>query len=237
LEVDPATVKARLVAHSYIPITADINPDPKIDRIVKRYHARMDKKFKEVIGESRVFLDGEREKIRYEETTLGNLVSDIMREYTGADVALLNSGSLRASIDTGPVTREEVFKAMPYANEIILLDLTGKDLTQALTRSVRATREEEDGGFLQVSGIRFNVRGHAVEQVRLIANDVPVDPEKTYRVAVTDFLASGGDGYKLFVGKPLEHTQSPLRELIMDTIRTRGTVKAEVQARIIRIEE
>lgn len=237
LEVDPASGKSRLVAHSYIPVTADIDPDPEIDRIVKRYHARMDKKFKEVIGESRVFLDGEREKIRYEETALGNLVSDIMREYTGADVALLNSGSLRASIDTGPVTREEVFKAMPYANEIILLDLTGRELMQALTRSVRATREEEDGGFLQVSGIRFNVRGHSVEQVRLISNHMPVDPEKIYRVAVTDFLASGGDGYKLFVGKPLEHTRSPLRELIMDTISTRGTVKAEVQGRIVRIEE
>ena len=237
LKVDPATGKARLVAHSYIPVTSDINPDPKIERIVKRHYARMDKKFREVIGESRVFLDGDRGKIRYEETTLGNFVSDIMREYTGADVALLNSGSLRASIDTGPVTREEVFKAMPYANEIILLDLTGTELIQALTRSVRGTREDEDGGFLQVSGIRFNVRGHEVEQVRLISNHMPIDPKKIYRVAVTDFLASGGDGYKLFVGKPLEHTRSPLRELIIDTINTRRTVNAEVQGRIVRIEE
>ncbi|RLB80505.1 MAG: hypothetical protein DRH24_10495 [Deltaproteobacteria bacterium] len=236
LEVDQDTGKARLVTHSYIPVTSDINPDREIDRIVKRYHARMDKKFKEVIGESQVFLDGEREKIRYEETTLGNFVSDIMREYTGADVALLNSGSLRASLNTGPVTREEVFKAMPYANEIILLDLTGRELIQALTRSVRATREEEDGGFLQVSGIRFNVRGHAVERVQLISNYMPVDPEKIYRIAVTDFLSLGGDGYKLFVGKPLEHTRLPLRELIMDTISSRGTVNAEVQGRIVRIE-
>ena len=237
LEVDPASGKSRLVTHSYIPVTADIDPDPEIDRIVKQYHARMDKKFKEVIGESQVFLDGEREKIRCEETTLGNFVSDIMREYTGADVALLNSGSLRASIDTGPVTREEVFKAMPYANEIILLDLTGRELMQALTRSVRATREDEDGGFLQVSGIRFNVCGHSVEQVRLIPNHVPVDPEKIYRVAVSDFLASGGDGYRIFVDKPIEHTRLPLRELIIDTIRTRETVTAGIEGRIVRVEE
>jgi 5'-nucleotidase len=237
LEVDPATGKTRLVAQSYIPVTSDITPDPQIDRIVNHYYARMDKKFKEVIGESRVFLDGEREKIRYEETTLGNLVSDIMREYTAADVALLNSGSLRASIDTGPVTREDVFKAMPYANEIVLLNLTGRELIQALTRSVRATREDEDGGFLQVSGIRFNVRRHAVEQVQLISTHMPVDPDKIYRVAVTDFLASGGDGYKLFVGKPHEHTRLPLRKLIMDTIHIRGTVYSEVQGRIVRMKE
>jgi 5'-nucleotidase / UDP-sugar diphosphatase len=237
LEVDPDTGQAQVVTHSYIPVTSDIDPDPEIHGIVKRYHARMDKKFKEVIGNSQIFLDGEREKIRYQETTLGNFVSDIMREYTGADIALLNSGSLRSSIDTGPVTREEVFKAMPYANEIVLVDLTGKELVQALTRSVRADREEEDGGFLQVSGIRFTVRGHRVEQVQLISNHMPVDPEKIYRVALTDFLASGGDGYKLFAEKPIEHTRSPLRELIMDTISTQGTVKARVTGRIVRIEK
>jgi 5'-nucleotidase len=98
-------------------------------------------------------------------------------------------------------------------------------------------REDEDGGFLQVSGILFNVRRHAVEKVQLISTHMPVDPDKIYRIAVTDFLALGGDGYKLFVGKPLEHTRLPLRELIMDTIHTRKTVYAEVQGRIVRMKE
>ncbi|MFC1813601.1 bifunctional metallophosphatase/5'-nucleotidase [Thermodesulfobacteriota bacterium] len=237
LKIDPASGKACLVSHSYIPVTADIDPDPEIDRIVKQYHARLGEKFKEVIGESRTFLDGERGKVRYEETTLGNFVTDIMREHTGADVALLNSGGLRASIDAGPMTREEILKAMPFANEIVLLDLTGRELIHALNRSVKGTREDEDGGFLQVSGIRFSVREHAAEQVRLIPGDMPVDSEKIYRVAVPDFLASGGDGYKIFIDKPIEHTRLPLRELIIDTIRSRGTVTAGIEGRIVRVEE
>ncbi len=235
LEIDPDSKKARLAAHSYIPITASIHPLPEIEEIVKRYHGRLDEKYMEVIGESRIFLDGERDKIRYEETTLGNFVTDIMREYTKADIALLNSGSLRASIDVGPITCDEVFTAMPYANEIILFDLTGKELTQVLTRSVRGTREEEDGGFLQVSGIRFRVHGHMVAKVRLSENDRPIEPEKIYRVAITDFMSSGGDGYTIFTGKPSENTRSPLRELIMDTIRSRGTVTAHTEGRIARV--
>ncbi len=237
LEIDPASGKARIVSYSYIPVTADIDPDPEIDRIVKQYHARLGEKFKEIIGESRTFLDGERGKVRYEETTLGNFVTDIMREHTGADVALLNSGCLRASIDSGPMTREQILKAMPFANEIVLLDLTGRELIHALNRSVKGAREDEDGGFLQVSGLRFSVREHAVEQVRLVSGDTPVDPEKVYRVAVPDFLASGGDGYRIFVDKPVEHTRLPLRELIIDTIRARGTVTAGIEGRIVRVEE
>jgi 5'-nucleotidase len=66
---------------------------------------------------------------------------------------------------------------------------------------------------------------------------MPIDPEKTYRVAITDFLASGGDGYKLFAGKPSENTGLPLRELIVDTIRARGYIVGSVEGRIVRVEE
>jgi 5'-nucleotidase len=194
----------------------------------------MDKKFKEVIGQSTVFLDAEREKIRYEETNLGNLVTDIMRKYSGAQIALLNSGSIRASIDSGPITVEDVFKTVPFANEIVLIELNGKELLQALTRSVKGKREDEDGGFLHVSGIRFVIREYNVENVRVGENLDPLDLGKVYRVAVNDFLASGGDGYEVFAEKSLLFTGLPLRALVVDIIRKRGIVNARVEGRIVR---
>jgi 5'-nucleotidase/UDP-sugar diphosphatase len=141
LNVDPHKRKATIVAWKYIPIGAEIAMDPEVEQIVRSYASQMDSKFKEVLGENREFLDGERERIRYEETNLGDWVTDIMREYTGAEVALINAGSLRASIDRGPITVESVLKTMPYANEVLTVDLTGKELLQVLTRSVRATRD------------------------------------------------------------------------------------------------
>jgi 2',3'-cyclic-nucleotide 2'-phosphodiesterase (5'-nucleotidase family) len=237
LEIDPVSGKTRWVSQSYIPITSDIETDKEIDGIVRGYYNRLGKKFKAVVGYTNVLLDGERERIRYEETNLGNFVTDIMREYTGADIALLNSGSLRASIDAGPIMLEDIFKVMPFANEIVLIDITGSELLQALNRSVIGNREDEDGGFLHVSGIRFVIKGHAAEDVKIGRDSMSLDPDKIYRVAITDFLTSGGDGYSIFVGKPSQYTGSPLRELIVDTVRNRGNVTAKIDGRIKRIGE
>jgi len=234
LEIDPISKKAGLVSNAYIPVTADINADPVVDKIVAQYHDRMDKKYKEVIGQSSVFLDAEREKIRYEETNLGDFLTDIMRESSGAQIALLNSGSIRASIDSGPITVEDVFKTVPFVDEIVLIDINGKELLQALTRSVKGKREDEDGGFLHVSGIYFMIRGHNVENVRVGEDLTPLDPGKVYRIAVNDFLASGGDGYKIFAEKPSQYTGLSLRELVVDIIRKRGAVNARVGGRIVR---
>ena len=156
LEIDPVSKKADLVSSAYIPVTDDINADPVVDKIVAKYHDRIDKKFKEVIGQSPVFLDAEREKIRYEETNLGNLITDIMRESSGSQIALLNGGSIRASIDSGPITVEDVFKTLPFDSKVVLIDITGKELFQALSRSVKGKHEDEDGGFLQCSSLRRN---------------------------------------------------------------------------------
>jgi len=237
LEVDPVSGKTRLVSHSYMPITDAIRPDKEVDQIVRGYYEKLGDKFKSVVGHTDVLLDGERERIRYEETNLGNFVTDIMRVYTGADIALLNAGSLRASIAAGPITLEDIFKVMPFANEIVLIDISGRELLQVLKRSVMGEREEEDGGFLQVSGIRYTIKGRAVREVTIGRNALPLDPDKTYRVAVTDFLASGGDGYTIFTGKSFQYTGSPLRELIVDTVRNHGEITAEIDGRIKRVGE
>jgi 5'-nucleotidase len=78
------------------------------------------------------------------------------------------------------------------------------------------------------------IRGHNVKNVRVGENLAPLDPGKVYRVAVNDFLASGGDGYELFKEKPARYTGLPLRELVVDIIRKRGVVNARVEGRIVR---
>jgi len=235
LAISPVTRKARLVSADYLPVMAAVDPDPEIAAVVAAYHSRLDKMFTATIGQSGVFLDGERQNVRYVETNLGNFVTDLMRENTGAQVALLNSGSLRASIPAGPVTLEDVFKSLPYANEIVLIQLTGEELLQVLTRSVAGKPEDEDGGFLQVSGLRYTIRGHAVENVRVGREDAPLSPSKKYHVAITDFLKSGGDGYSIFPDKPAEYTGLPLRELVVEAIRSGKTVSPSVEDRIVRL--
>ncbi len=236
LEIDPVSKKARLVQNSYAPIVAGMPQDSEIAAIVAAYDQRLGDQYKEVIGRADTFLDGERERIRYEETTLGNFVTDIMASYTGAGIALINSGALRASIKKGPVTVEDVFKAMPYANELLVTELTGLEIEEMLKRSVSGSREDEDGGFLQVSGIFFEVRGRQVSHIRVGREQRPLDPRARYTVAVPDFLSTGGDGYAMLKGKNYIDTGLPLRELMVDTIRKQGVIVAGEEGRIRRIE-
>jgi len=143
---------------------------------------------------------------------------------------------LRASIKEGPVTVEDVFKAMPYENELVLLEMTGAAIQLAFQRSVQGTLEDEDGGFLHVSGIVFDIRGRMVENIKFGAERRPLEPSATYSVVVPDFLASGGDGHVVFRDKPQTKTRLPLRELIVDTIRQQKVISADTEGRIHRLE-
>jgi 2',3'-cyclic-nucleotide 2'-phosphodiesterase (5'-nucleotidase family) len=236
LQVDAASGRAEVVRHDYLPITAAIAPDPQVAAIVAPYEAQLGGRFREVVGRAGTFLDAERGRIRYQETTLGNFVADLMADHTGAQIALINAGALRASIQQGPITVEDVFRTVPFANELVVLDLTGAEIEQALQRAVSGNRADEDGGFLQVSGIAFEVRGRAVANVRIGKEGRPLEPGTVYRVATSDFLAAGGDRYTFLKGKPLVKTGLPLAELLVDAIRRHGTVSARVEGRIRRTD-
>ena len=234
--IDPATKKAHLDRHDYLPVTSSIKPDPEIQKLVSAYTEKLGAKFKTVIGSSEIFLDGERGRIRYEETTLGNFIADIMVVHTGATIGLINAGAIRSSIRKGPVTVEDVFKAMPYENELMLMDLTGAEIKKALERSVRSERAEEDGGFLHVSGLFIDVRGKEISAIRMKDNKTPIDPKGVYRVVVPDFLGSGGDGHEVFKNRSCQKSGLPLRELIVETIAERKIVSAKKEGRIRRLK-
>ncbi|MFZ5572473.1 MAG: bifunctional metallophosphatase/5'-nucleotidase [Thermodesulfobacteriota bacterium] len=235
-QIQEKTGKAVLIADTYLPVTAAIAPDPEMEALVKSYSDRMDARFSQVIGTAAVFLDGEREHIRWEETTLGNFVTDTMRRHTGTRISLLNAGSLRASINTGAITVADVFRAMPYANELVTLELSGRELLRVLERAVQGQREEEDGGFLHVSGLRLTIEGNRPVRVLVDPEGGPLLPEAVYSVTITDFLHAGGDGYRIFSGKPAVRTGLPLRELLVDQIRSLKTVSSALDGRINRLE-
>jgi 5'-nucleotidase/UDP-sugar diphosphatase len=233
-QVDKASGTARLIGSTYIPVTAGIPEDTEVAGIVDRYAGLLDARFNETIGRAAVFLDGERQRIRWEETNLGNFVADVMRLHTGAQIALINAGSLRASIDSGEITVADVFTAMPYTNELIRIDLSGKEIQAVLDRGARGRREEEDGGFLHVSGLTFTIADRRAANIMLTPDDRPLDPEVTYRVAIPAFLYDGGDGYTFFRDKPAVRTGLPLRELLVDTIRKQKVISARIEGRIRR---
>ena len=128
--------------------------DPRVLAIVKKYNQKIDVVLNEKVGETEVDLDGERRHVRSRETNFGDLIADIMREVSGAAVAIINGGGIRASIRKGEIRVKDIYTALPFDNYIVAIRLTGKQIREALEHGV-STVEEEEGRFPQVSGLTF----------------------------------------------------------------------------------
>ncbi len=208
-----------------------IAPDPQIDALVARYAREVEDQLGEVIGTAAVYLEGEREAVRSRETNLGSLLCDILREYACTDIVVLNGGGIRAPIAQGPITARDVLTVLPFGNDIIKVALTGRQVQEMLDRS--ASLSPGDGGFLQVSGLRFRIEGG--KAVDISVGDQPLDAASEYTVATTDFLYTGGDGYTMFEeGKDPYPYRVRLSAVVIEAFRETGTVQAEVGGRIAR---
>lgn len=136
-----------------------------------------------------------------QETNLGNFVADAMREAIAADIALMNGGGIRVSINKGPITIGDVFSVLPFDDTVVVLEATGADIRAALENSVKAYPEQA-GRFLQVSGMSFEFDPNKAPGERVVSVSIsgePLDETKTYTVATNDFIAAGGNGYDMFL--------------------------------------
>ena len=163
---------------------------------------------------------GER-AVRTAETNLGDLCADAYRIVLGADVAIVNGGGVRADIPAGDITYGQILSVHPFGNMACLIEATGQQILDALEMASRDV-PDECGGFLQVSGLSYEINvgvessvvvddaGSFVEvagerrvQNVLVAGE-PIDPEATYTLASHNYmLKSGGDGLNMFQGDTL----------------------------------
>lgn len=159
-----------------------ITPDAQVAAIVQPYLDKTAAKRNESTG---ISTTTEIKRDFDYEAPLGDLIADVLREYWKADVGLMNSGGIRANLPKGNLKYGDIFEVSPFDNLAAVVTMTGAQLEQILHDNVSRAR-----GVLQVSGIRYT-RDDKAQTVT--ASDV--DPNKTYRVAMADFLVQGGDGF------------------------------------------
>lgn len=164
-----------------------------------------------VVGSVSEDLIYENYNTRKEETAIGNLVADAVKEYSGAQIVLVNGGSIRASLYAGDITGADLAAVCPYTNQIITVKATGATLKEALANGISQTDRGEEvpgGRFLQVSGICYSYRPMKDAQDSGELLDVtlpdgePIDDDEEYLVAVNDYMAGSstyvdgnGDGF------------------------------------------
>ncbi|MFB7345493.1 bifunctional metallophosphatase/5'-nucleotidase [Streptomyces hydrogenans] len=143
------------------------------------------------------------------EKPLGNLIADAQlagmapADKGGAQLALMNPGGVRAPLtkrDDGVVTYRDAYTVQPFTNMMTVVDLTGAQLVTALQQQVSGANLAAPK-ILQVSRnvsytldmTKAGADRIVVDSVRL--NGEPIDPSKSYRVAMNEFLTGGGDGF------------------------------------------
>jgi 5'-nucleotidase/UDP-sugar diphosphatase len=221
--------------------SATVKPDPEIEAVVKGYEDKLSKELDVEVGVTETPLDSRRATVRGGEAAMGNLVADALRASVGADVAITNGGGLRADkqYEAGQkLTRRNILAEMPFGNTTVLLEVTGAQIKAALENGVSQVREL-GGRFPQVSGIVAEVDvkepvGSRVKSVKI--NGQPLDPANTYKLATNDFMARGGDGYRVFTeAKSLVDVSASqlMATQVIDYIAKAGKVAPKVEGRVV----
>jgi len=199
---------------------------------LKKWQAIAEKDFDQVIGYSRKELT----RSGSAECPLGNLITDAMREYFNADIAVHNSGGIRANIPAGEVTYRDIYKVDIFGNTAVTMTLTGKQILEMLEVSVNGHH-----AIFQVSGLKMTYDktkpiNHRVISVTVGGN--PLDTLLNYRVVTNSYLAAGFGEYGVFQkGENIEDSYLPLRDIIVEYIKKHSSVDAEVEGRIVSITQ
>ncbi|HET7322554.1 MAG TPA: 5'-nucleotidase C-terminal domain-containing protein, partial [Longimicrobiaceae bacterium] len=183
--------------------TDRVRPDSAEAAAIARYEKEIGPRVNEVIARLAVPLP--REGAEY---ALGDLIADAQRAATGTQVAIMNNGGIRTSLEAGPVSYADLFRLQPFANTLVTMELTGAQLRATVEHAIE--RGEPDAHF---SGLRVRYDPDAPTGSRIVsltlADGAPVVPGGHYSVTVNDFMAEGGDGYaELPHGSKVERTGS-----------------------------
>lgn len=221
--------------------TADFEPDAQTAKKVAAYQAVLSKELDVTIGKTATEMDSRNAAVRGGESAIGNMMSDAIRQATGADVALLNGGGFRGKkvYEAGSgISRRDVLKELPFGNKTFVLEVTGAQILKALEAGL-SNAEILTGRFPSVSGMTVRADLTKPAGKRVVSVKVGVGPlvmENTYKLATNDFLARGGDGYgvlkrgKILVGS----TDGKLiANHVMAYLAKHKTIAPRIEGRII----
>ncbi|MBM3212058.1 bifunctional metallophosphatase/5'-nucleotidase [Candidatus Poribacteria bacterium] len=150
-----------------LPIDSNIKEDEEVVELIKSYSEPLSRQ----ISMSNIYLPNPGKG----DSPLGNLVTDIIQNATSTEMALLDRGSIQGEIKPGPITIAQVCKIHPWRNRILKFELTGNQLQEVLTKT-----------DVFSSGISYKKENNEVKE--LMIGSSPVIPDKTYNVAVGEFL-------------------------------------------------
>jgi 2',3'-cyclic-nucleotide 2'-phosphodiesterase (5'-nucleotidase family) len=218
LQLDADTKAIQSYDGKLIPVDSDqLEPDPVIVAKMAAYRAKFPE-LTEVVGYSEARLN----RRYFDESDLGNLLADIAREATGADIAVIHPGTIRKDIPKGDIEIVDILDTNPFVDPIVVMQVRGDQLFAIMEQSFTLLR-----GLLQVSGLEVVYDTSRPERERLVSlrhNGKAVRDDDVFSVAVPEIIARGGDHYDEFLDTRLLHTSKSLGDLTTAYFRKHKSV-------------
>ncbi len=192
--------------------TYDAYPDSLVSAIINKYKAELNERMSEVIGQS-----AQEMTARRPESLLSNFTADAMLEIAKEsskqqiDFSLMNFGGLRAAMPAGDITLMNLYTIYPFKNELVILSMDGKSLSELFTMFAAEKVEA-------MSNVVLSIKNKKTADIKI--NGKPFDENKTYTLVTLDFIAQGGDGMTMFSkAANYESTGLLLREAMVNYIK------------------
>jgi 5'-nucleotidase len=210
LSFDPSTHRLIGERAANVPTTGDAGTDPAVAALVKRYADAARPAAERVIGRLR---GPARAGSRNSESPVADLIADAQLAASkdsakgAADISFINTGGVRTDLvphADGSITYGQIFALEPFGNTLVVKSFTGAQLRALLEQQFGKGPDGRailrDSILIPSANFRYSYdlskpAGQRIVSIRLDGN--PVDPARTYRVTVNNFLASGGDSYSV----------------------------------------
>jgi 2',3'-cyclic-nucleotide 2'-phosphodiesterase (5'-nucleotidase family) len=216
-----------------ININNSFEESPSIESFIKPYREDIDKDLSEVLAIAPQNID----KIGEWQTPIGNLMADVVikkgnpilmaRKNANIDFCLLNHGGIRAIIAKGNVTARTAFEIMPFENSLIVVAMKGSAILEIPTYIIKEQKPHP------LSGITFTIDKNKMAK-NIQIQGKPLDENKTYYVATSDYLANGGDNMTFFKKNSDKiDLDYKLRNILIDYFKEVDTIPMVLDKRII----
>ncbi|MBI4640788.1 MAG: bifunctional metallophosphatase/5'-nucleotidase [Candidatus Tectomicrobia bacterium] len=223
------SIKGRLIR-----LTPEIQDDPEIVRVISDYRAKLERIVSKEVGVAEIDMPGGEELFR-KEAILGNFITDVIREYTGAEIAIHSASGMRAGLKKGPITLQKVYDIVPFDDETMKVKLKGKVIKEILEHCI-SKFPDDPYWFLHLSGMRvvYDLEKPVGERVvKAFVGNAPLDPNREYTIGTESYLVAGGHRMALFKeGEVIARYGINIREVVQEYIEKKGKIAGQLDGRV-----
>jgi 2',3'-cyclic-nucleotide 2'-phosphodiesterase (5'-nucleotidase family) len=213
------------MAYNDYVVTATAPKDTILDNLLKVYADSVNSTMNGVIGTAAITLNKAQP-----EGTLGNFMVDAMLEMARKkftqpiDAAFINYGGIRLNqVAAGPITTGKIFELMPFDNLIVLLPLNSDTLQSFLDLVARR------GGW-PASGIVYTIKNN--QATNILINGKPLAKSTTYNIAISDYIANGGDSCTMLKTARQINNGYVLRDALLQYVQLQTSLGKNINAKV-----